>query len=96
MSTDPKAFWASLEPAHAIALIDAAPRVAGPWEQLFRSATWTRQGAGGAYNAWGKFEAKVQVGNLIEMKSLGRFYLVEEAMQAVDAWLLANGWLLRG
>ena len=93
--TDPKAFWASLEPAHAIALIDAAPRVAGPWEHPFHG-TWVRQHGAGVYLLDDIFTAKVQVGSLIEMRSLGRFYTVEEAQQTVDAWLLANGWLLRG
>ena len=30
--SDPVAFWASVTPAQALALLKAAPKVAGPWE----------------------------------------------------------------
>lgn len=40
---DPAAFWASLSPAEAYALLRAAPKVAGPWERT-PHGTWHRDG----------------------------------------------------
>lgn len=87
---DPSAFWSSLTPAQALALLRAAPKVAGPWRQT-GSAVAERQGAFGwaaGANATGRWGLSGSDNRYADVETL------DAAKAAADDALRAAGWVL--
>jgi len=90
---NPAAFWSSLTPAQALALLKAAPKVAGPWvDDDGRSD---------------RFTPKAEIVASVLSAVSGRFFpfitdeaqlppntSLDDAKKAADADLLAKGWVL--
>lgn len=85
--SDPSAFWSALTPAQALALLRAAPKVAGPWERTengdYRRGPYGHRAASVFSDKWSTSEAGGE--------DTGS---TKNARAAADAALRAAGWLL--
>lgn len=97
--TDPAAFWSSLTPAQVGALLDAAPKAAGPWLAEFRNAHdhVIRKRPDGSYlaDAFDDGIWRVNDRNGMTVVQYGQATDLDSAKSAADAVLSADGWLLR-
>jgi hypothetical protein len=106
----PSAFWSALSPAQALALLKAAPKVAGPYVEQHNDRTWTGEPMRLVHTAIGPLDA-AKVGAV--GPSAKRFYwsahvgatiydedvwgycaTLDEAKAAADNALKAAGWVL--
>lgn len=101
---DPAAFWAMLTPAQALALLKAAPKVAGPWAPLAsdrrfthrpsacvkvsNSSTYTKEIGDGGWD-YGVMDACAG-DTVVDLKGEGR----AEAQRRADELARRKGWVL--
>lgn len=96
---DPAAFWRHLRPEQALALLKAAPKVAGPWTSLGKSA-YRSDHAGCVIAAatpapWsGAHSARTTADGTTATLTTERVDTLDGAKQVADAALLAAGWTL--
>jgi len=96
---EPEAFWSALTPAQALALLRAAPKVAGAWTSLGKSA-YRSDHAGRVIAAatpapWcGAHSAQTTADGATATLATERVDTLDGAKAAADAALVAAGWVL--
>jgi hypothetical protein len=89
----PELFWQSLRPAEALALLKAAPKVAGPWEPYVLGLSIQRRGCRESYiYATREHDALPRLWYATATKQT--YETQEAAAVATDAVLKEKGWLL--